>query len=139
MSWSPLINIPSGTSRFKSRQRFSSPSDRGLSAGTTPLIASSLTAWFISCTFLRRSDVHPLDVTERIWVVITTFANDGAAYPAVTGPYYPQQMLRRTSDSHPWASHFPPCCVLTIIHRRVRGRTHGSVLPAGPQARHQGG
>ena len=52
MSWSPLtpdrtspyrpinLNIPSGTS-LTSRQRFSSPSDRGLSSGTTPHTASS--------------------------------------------------------------------------------------------------
>ncbi|KIM62186.1 hypothetical protein SCLCIDRAFT_25126 [Scleroderma citrinum Foug A] len=151
MSWSPLSQIifrsispsistpPNGTS-FTSRQRFGSPSDSGLSAGTHPS-CSQLEQQLINAQYrtsgnnghgshqqqqLQHSSLTAWFIPERIWVVFTALAEDRLAYPASTGALFPPASDAQTPDLNDlskdvqcisWRGGFNLLVVLTGEHR----------------------
>ncbi|KIM50365.1 hypothetical protein SCLCIDRAFT_34368 [Scleroderma citrinum Foug A] len=100
MSWSPLspdrvspyqlinLNVPSGTS-FPPQPALATV-DR-----CPTLHRWKQRPWFAPAAAVS----HCTFPVKQIWAGATALAVDGPAYPSPTGPYYPQQIHRRTSDA----------------------------------------
>ncbi|KAI6011890.1 hypothetical protein BKA83DRAFT_4466677 [Pisolithus microcarpus] len=107
------LNIPTGTS-FASRQRFGCPSDSGLSAGGSPprsqLEQQSIDAqylagqrpWLSGIQYLPQGNNDPSPYnrsTSQGSLPSPLSPTTGRPIQPWQGPFYPQQMQRRSSDA----------------------------------------